>query len=627
MNDESAPAADGTASPAADRDAKPATGNPPTQTADRAATSAATSAATPLPTASAPASAASTSDFIREQVRADLAADRYQSVRTRFPPEPNGWLHIGHAKAFFIDFSVAAEFGGQCNLRFDDTNPEKEDQSYVDAIKRDIAWLGFDWGDREFYASDYYDYLYDLAVRLIRKGLAYVDDLSDAEMREYRGTAVPDKHNITLTPPGRDSPWRGRSVEENLDLFARMRSGEFADGAKTLRAKIDMAHPNLVMRDPVMYRIRRMPHYRTADAWCIYPMYDFQHPLSDAKEGITHSLCSLEYEIHRPLYDWFISACEVWPSRQIEFARLNISHTVLSKRWLLRLVQEGLVSGWDDPRMPTISGLRRRGYTPTAIRDFLSRIGVAKTDSMVDIQLLEHCLREDLNQRARRVMAVIDPVRLVIENWPAGQVDQLEAVNNPEDPAAGSRHVPFSGELWIERDDFMAVPPPKYFRLFPGNSVRLRYGYIVTCTGFDTDPASGAVTTVRCTYDPATRGGNAPDNKKVKGTIHWVSAAHATALEVRLFERLFPAERPMDVPPGQDWLASVDPQSRRMAAAWGEPALATARPGDAFQFERLGYFACDPDSTAARPVFNRSVSLRDSWARMGKQQEAKPQGS
>ncbi|MDX9957356.1 MAG: glutamine--tRNA ligase/YqeY domain fusion protein [Spirochaetia bacterium] len=560
------------------------------------------------------------SDFIRDNVRADLAAGRYDRVLTRFPPEPNGWLHIGHAKAFAIDFGVAEDFGGQCNLRFDDTNPEKEDQSYVDAIKRDIAWLGYDWADREFYASDYYEHLYELAVKLIKKGKAYVDDLSDEEMREYRGTAVPDKNNITLTPPGKNSPWRDRSVEENLDLFARMRAGEFADGAKTLRAKIDMAHPNLVMRDPVMYRLRRMPHYRTGDAWCIYPMYDFQHPLSDAKEGITHSLCSLEYEIHRPLYDWFIQECEVFPSRQIEFARLNITHTVLSKRWLLRLVQEGVVSGWDDPRMPTLSGLRRRGYTPAAIRDFLSRIGIAKTDSMVDIQLLEHCLREDLNRRARRVLAVIDPLKLIIENWPAGTVDELEAINNPEDPSAGSRKLPFSGELWIERDDFMEVPAPKYFRLYPGNSVRLRYGYIITCTGFDKDPATGQITAVRCTYDPETRGGNAPDNKKVKGTIHWVSAAHCTPMETRLFERLFPSERPMEVPAGTDWLTTVDPQSQKSVAAFGEPSLASAAPGDCYQFERLGYFTADPETKPGKPVFNRTVSLRDSWAKIEKKQ-------
>jgi glutaminyl-tRNA synthetase len=540
-------------------------------------------------------------------------------VRTRFPPEPNGWLHIGHTKAFLIDFGVAADFGGACNLRFDDTNPEKEDMSYVEAIKRDVKWLGCDWQDREFYASDYYERLYELAVKLIKKGKAYVDDLSAEEMSEYRGTNVPDKNNITITPPGKDSPWRNRSVEENLDLFARMRAGEFEDGAKTLRARIDMAHPNLLMRDPPMYRIRREPHYRTGNTWCIYPMYDFQHPLSDALEGVTHSLCSLEYEIHRPLYEWFIREAEVFPSRQIEFARLNITHTVLSKRWLLRLVKEGYVKGWDDPRMPTLSGLRRRGYTPESVRDFISRVGVAKTDSLVDIQLLEHCLREDLNKRASRVMAVLRPLKLVIENWPAGKVEELEAVNNPEDPSAGTRKIPFSGELYIEREDFMEVPPPKYFRLFPGNSVRLRYGYIVTCTGFDKDPATGEVTTVRCSYDPATRGGDAPDNRKVKGTIHWVSAAHAVSMEARLYDHLFPADRPMDVPEGVDWVTTMNPGSEEiLKGAFGEPSLGSAKEGDRFQFERLGYFAVDPDTKPGAIVVNRSVSLRDTWAKIEK---------
>lgn len=561
-------------------------------------------------------------DFLREAVKADIASGKTGRVLTRFPPEPNGWLHIGHAKAFFIDFEIAREFGGQCNLRFDDTNPEKEDMSYVDAIKRDIRWMGYEWGDNEFYASDYYEYLYDLAVKLINKGLAYVDDLSDEEIREYRGTAVPDKNNITYTPPGRNSPWRNRPVEENLDLFARMRAGEFADGSRTLRAKIDMSHPNLVMRDPVIYRIRRMPHYRTGDTWCIYPMYDFQHPVSDAKEGITHSLCSLEYEIHRPLYDWFIRECEVFPSRQIEFARLNITHTALSKRWLLRLVQEGYVSGWDDPRMPTLAGLRRRGYTPESIKEFLSRIGIAKTNSLVDIQLLEYCLREQLNREARRVMAVLNPVRLIIDNWPAGQVEMMDAVNNPEDPAAGTRSIPFSGELFIERDDFQDPPPPKYFRLFPGNSVRLRYGYIITCTGSDRDPATGEVTAVHCTYNPETRGGNAPDNRKVKGTIHWVSAAHAVPLEARIYDHLFESERPQDVPAGIDWVTTVNPASKQvLQGAVGEPILADVAPGDSFQFERLGYFVCDPDSSSGKPVFNRSVSLKDTWAKIEKKQQ------
>ncbi|MEJ5188339.1 MAG: glutamine--tRNA ligase/YqeY domain fusion protein [Breznakiellaceae bacterium] len=559
------------------------------------------------------------SDFISEAIAEDLKNGRYTYVRTRFPPEPNGWLHIGHAKAISVDFSMAAKFGGECNLRFDDTNPEKEDMSYVEAIKRDIKWLGYDWGDREYYASDYYEYLYEIAVKLIKKGVAYVDDLSEEEIRVYRGTAVEDKNNITYTPPGKDSPYRNRSVEENLDLFARMRAGEFPDGSKTLRAKIDMAHPNLVMRDPVMYRIRRIPHYRVGTQWCIYPMYDFQHPLSDAKEGITHSLCSLEYEIHRPLYEWFIQQAEVFPSRQIEFARLNISKTVLSKRYLLQLVKEGHVSGWDDPRMPTIAGLRRRGYTPEAIRDFMGRIGIAKTDSLVDIALLEHCLREDLNKRAQRVMVVLRPLKLIIDNWPEGHVEYVEAINNPEDPAAGTRQVPFGKELWIEQDDFQKVPPPKYYRLYPGNAVRLRYGYIVTCTGYDTDPVTGEVTAVHCTYDPATRGGNAEDNRKVKGTIHWVSVAHAKPISVRLYDYLFLVDRPMDVPPGGSFLDNLNPKSLEVIpTAYAEPFLENAQVEDKFQFERLGYFVRDPDVVDGKPVFNRSVGLKDSWSKIEK---------
>jgi glutaminyl-tRNA synthetase len=569
--------------------------------------------------------AAGSSDFISEFIKEDLQNGRFDHVHTRFPPEPNGWLHIGHCKAFYIDFSMAEKFGGKCNLRFDDTNPEKEDSSYVEAIKRDVKWMGYDWEDREYYASDYYEYLYDLAVKIIKKGRAYIDDLSEDEISEYRGTAVADKKKgtpVTETPPGRNSPYRDRTVEENLDLFARMRAGEFADGAKTLRAKIDMASPNLLMRDPVMYRIRRETHYRTGNAWCIYPMYDFQHPLSDAKEGITHSLCSLEYEIHRPLYEWFIREAEVFPSRQIEFARLNMTHTVMSKRWLLRLVQEKYVSGWDDPRMPTIAGLRRRGYTPEAIRSFVAQVGIAKTDSMVDIAFLEYCLREDLNKRSPRVMAVLKPLKLIIENWETGKIEELEAVNNPEDPAAGTRKLRFSGELWIERDDFEEMPPPKYFRLFPGNPVRLRYGYIVTCTGFDKN-AAGEITAVRCTYDPETRGGNAPDNRKVKGTIHWLSADHAVPLEVRLYDYLFAAERPMEVPaprpggsPGS-FIDNLNPHSLEVVSgAYGEPCLAAAAPGDRFQFERLGYFARDPDNAGTKPVFNKTVGLRDTWAKM-----------
>ncbi len=558
-------------------------------------------------------------DFIREAVAQDLTEGKTREVRTRFPPEPNGWLHIGHAKAIFVDFGVAESFSGRCNLRFDDTNPEKEDVSYVNAIKRDVRWLGYDWEDREFYASDYYEKLYELAQLLIRKGLAYVDDLDEDQIKEYRGTNVPDKNNITYTPPGKNSPYRDRSVGENLDLFARMKAGEYPDGSKTLRAKIDMAHPNLLMRDPVMYRIRREPHYRTGTAWCIYPMYDFQHPLSDAIEGITHSLCSLEYEIHRPLYDWFIKHCEVFPSRQIEFARLNLTHTVLSKRWLIRLVQEKKVSGWDDPRMPTLAGLRRRGYTPEAIKDFLGRIGIAKTDSMVDIQLLEHCLREDLNKRAARYMAVLRPLELVIDNWPAGKVEMLEAVNNPEDPKHGTRQIPFSGRLWIEKDDFQEVPAPKYFRLFPGNQVRLRYAYIVTCTGFDKDPATGEVVRVHCSYDPETRGGDAPDNRKVKGTIHWVSADQACSMEARLYDHLFESERPMDIPKGGSFLDNLSDKSQEyLQGAKGEPALVALEPGTSVQFERLGYFCVDTDSKPQALVFNRSVSLRDSWAKIAK---------
>jgi glutaminyl-tRNA synthetase len=564
-------------------------------------------------------------DFISEFIKEDLKSGRFSYVHTRFPPEPNGWLHIGHCKAFYIDFTMAERFRGKCNLRFDDTNPEKEDISYVNAIKRDIKWMGYDWEDREYYASDYYEYLYDLAVKIIKKGHAYVDDLSDDEMSEYRGTAVADKNNITVTLPGRNSPYRDRSVEENLDLFARMRAGEFADGAKTLRAKIDMAHPNLLMRDPVMYRIRREYHYRTGNTWCIYPMYDFQHPLSDAKEGITHSLCSLEYEIHRPLYEWFIREAEVFPSRQIEFARLNMTHTVMSKRLLLRLVQEKYVSGWDDHRMPTIAGLRRRGYTPGAIRSFVSQVGIAKTDSMVDIAFLEFCLREHLNKTSPRVMVVLKPLKLIIENWPAGKVDELEAVNNPEDPAAGTRKVRFSGELWIEREDFQETPPPKYFRLYPGNSVRLRYGYIVTCTDCEKN-AAGEITAVRCTYDPATRGGNAPDNKKVKSTIHWLSAAHAVPIEIRVYDYLFSVERPMEVSPGGSFIDNINPNSlETIPEAYAEPVLEDTREGDRFQFERIGYFVRDPDTASGgKPVFNKTVGLRDTWAKIEQKKNPSP---
>jgi len=557
------------------------------------------------------------SDFIREAVAKDLETGRFSYVRTRWPPEPNGYLHIGHAKAICTDFGIAAEFNGACNFRFDDTNPIKEEQEYVDAIKADTRWLGFDWADREFFASDYFEQLYTWAEQLIMTGKAYVCDLSEQGIREFRGTDVADKGPITVTPPGRNSPYRDRSVEENLDLFRRMRGGEFPDSARTLRAKIDMAHPNLHMRDPVMYRIRHATHHRTGDTWCIYPMYDYQHPLSDSIEGVTHSLCSQEYEIHRPLYDWFLENIGIFHSRQIEFARLNITHTVLSKRWLLELVKEGRVRGWDDPRMPTLRGLRRRGYTPEAIRDFVSRVGMAKTNSTAEIELLEHCLREDLNRRCRRAMAVLHPVKLIIENWPKDSVEEMEAVNNPEDPAAGSRKVPFSGVLYIEQDDFREIPPPKYYRLSPGQQVRLRYAYIITCTGVRKDPSTGAVQEILATYDPLTRGGNAPDNRKVKATIHWVSARHALSAEARLYDHLFSAEYPQEVPEGVDWKDTINAGSLEVVPdARVEPGLAAALPGDRVQFERLGYFSVDPDSSPAKPVFNRTVSLKDTWARI-----------
>ncbi|MDR0410944.1 MAG: glutamine--tRNA ligase/YqeY domain fusion protein [Treponema sp.] len=568
------------------------------------------------------AASAEGNNFITASVKEDLASGRFDRVVTRFPPEPNGWLHIGHCKAFCIDFSIAEQFGGECNLRFDDTNPEKEDDSYVQAIKRDVKWMGFDWGDREFYASDYYEYLYDMAVKIIKKGLAYVDDLSEEEISAYRKTNFADKNNITETLPGQDSPWRNRSVEENLDLFARMRAGGFPDGAKTLRAKIDMKSPNLLMRDPVMYRIKRGFHYRTKDKWCIYPMYDFAHPLSDAKEGVTHSLCSLEYEIHRPLYDWFIREAEVFPSRQIEFARLNLTYTVLSKRWLLQLVQGKHVSGWDDPRMPTIAGLRRRGYTPEALRAFASQIGVAKMDSVVDMAFLEYCLRQDLNKRAQRVMAVIKPLKLIIENWEGNRFEELDAVNNPEDQSAGSRKIVFGRELWIEADDFVEIPPPKYYRLYPGNSVRLRYAYIITCAGYEKDE-DGVVIAVHCTYDPSTRGGNAvdengaPDNRRVKSTIHWTAAAKAVPITVRVYDNLFAVEKPMNVPANKTFLDNLSPHSlETIETAYAEPLLAHAEPEDRFQFERLGYFVRDADTENGKPVFNKTVGLRDTWKKI-----------
>jgi glutaminyl-tRNA synthetase len=550
-------------------------------------------------------------DFIREIINEDLRSGRFDHVHTRFPPEPNGYLHIGHAKAICIDFGIAADYGGLCNLRFDDTNPVKEDVEYVEAIQEDIRWLGYDWGDRLFYASDYFEQLYDLAVQLIKKGKAYVCDLSPEEIRAYRGT---------LTEPGRESPYRNRTVEENLDLFRRMREGEFPEGSRTLRAKIDMASPNIVLRDPVMYRILKAPHHRTGTKWCIYPTYDWAHGQCDALEGITHSLCSLEYEIHRPLYDWFLDQLGIHHPRQIEFARLNLSHTALSKRKLRRMVEEGIVSGWDDPRMPTLRGLRRRGYTPEAIHDFIRQIGVAKTDSVVDIALLEHCIREDLNKRAPRVMAVLRPLKVVLDNYPEGLVEELPAINNPEDPSMGTRPVPFSRVLYIERDDFREDPPKGYFRLAPGREVRLRYAYFIRCERVVKDER-GEIVELHCTYDPATRGGDAPDGRKVKATLHWVSAAHAIEAEVRLYDRLFADPNPDQE--GRDFTEFLNPRSLEVLTGCKlEPSLATAKPGDRFQFERLGYFCVDPDSAPGAPVFNRTIGLRDTWAKIEQAQQS-----
>jgi glutaminyl-tRNA synthetase len=545
-------------------------------------------------------------DFIRAIVSEDVAAGRNESrVATRFPPEPNGYLHIGHAKSICLNFGVASEFGGICNLRFDDTNPTKEDVEYVEGIEDDVRWLGFEWKGL-YFASDYFEQLYEYAQHLIRRGLAYVDSQSAEEIRVNRGT---------LTAPGVDSPWRGRSVDENLDLFARMRAGEFEDGAHVLRAKIDMASPNINMRDPVLYRIRHARHHRTGDAWCIYPMYDFAHPPSDAIEHITHSLCTLEYEDHRPLYDWVIDNLPV-PSkpRQIEFARLNLTYTVMSKRRLLELVGEKHVRGWDDPRMPTIVGMRRRGYTAEAIRAFCERIGVAKRENVVDVALLEHAVREDLNKRAPRVMAVLRPLRVVVENYPEGQSEDVDVVNNPEDPSAGTRKVPFSRVLYIERDDFREEPPKKFFRLAPGREVRLRCAYFITCTSVIKDEATGEIVELICRYDPATRGGDAPDGRKVKATLHWVSAAHAVDAEVRLYDRLFNVEQPGA---NGDYRLDLNPNSLEVIEdAKVEPSAAVAAAGTRFQFERLGYFCVDSDSTTDRPVFNRTVTLKDSWAKI-----------
>ena len=556
------------------------------------------------------------SDFIRNIIAEDLRTNKYGGrVHTRFPPEPNGRLHIGHAKAICLNFGVATEYeGGLCNLRFDDTNPIKEEEEYVEAIKEDIRWLGFDWEDRLFYASDYFDQLYEYAVQLIKDGKAYVCDLSPDEIREYRGT---------LTEPGKESPYRTRSIEENLDLFERMRAGEFKEGEHVLRAKIDMASPNLNLRDPVMYRILWATHHRTGDKWCIYPMYDFTHCLSDSIEGITHSLCSLEFENNRPLYDWFLDELGVYHPQQIEFARLNLNYTVMSKRKLLQLVEKGLVSGWDDPRMPTLSGLRRRGYTPEAIRDFCERIGVAKSNSVVDITLLEHCLRSDLNMRAPRVMSVLHPLRVVIDNYPEDQVEELDADNNPEDESMGTRKVPFSRVLYIEREDFREDPPKKYFRLAPGREVRLKHAYYITCVGVVKDEQTNEVIELHCTYDPESRGGWTPDNRKVRGTLHWVSAAHALKAEVRLYDRLFTKENPLGED-GSDFLDYLNPDSLEMLTSCQiEPGLAGATPGSRYQFLRMGYFCVDPDSSGDRLVFNRTVSLRDTWARIQRAQKKK----
>ena len=558
-----------------------------------------------------PAAPAAPADFIRTIVAEDRAAGKHGGrVATRFPPEPNGYLHIGHAKSICLNFGIAEENGGTCNLRFDDTNPTKEDVEYVDAIREDVEWLGFKW-DALLFASDYFERLYQFAVQLIRRGQAYVDSLNADEIRAYRGT---------LTEPGRNSPYRDRPIEENLDLFARMRAGEFEDGAHVLRAKIDMASPNFNMRDPTLYRIRHAAHHRTGDAWCIYPMYDFAHPLSDAIERITHSLCTLEFEDHRPLYDWLVSslgdAFDGELPQQIEFARLNLNYTVMSKRKLLQLVQLGHVSGWDDPRMPTISGLRRRGYTPESIRDFCTRIGIAKKENVIDMAQLEHCIREDLNRHAQRVMAVLRPLKVVITNYPEGQVEDVDVINNPEDPSAGTRKVPFSRVLYIEQDDFKEDPPKKFFRLSPGREVRLRCAYFITCTEVVKD-AAGEILELRCTYDPATRGGDAPDHRKVKATLHWVSAAHAGAAEVRLYDRLFLAEDPEQDVPGNTFPDNLNPQSLEVLRdCMIEPSLAVATPGSRFQFERLGYFSVDPESRPGALTFNRIVSLRDTWARL-----------
>jgi glutaminyl-tRNA synthetase len=565
-----------------------------------------------IPATAAGAPAAAATDFIREIVVDDLRSGKHATVITRFPPEPNGYLHIGHAKSICLNFGIAAQFGGRCHLRYDDTNPTKEEMEYIEAIERDVRWLGFDWGEHLYFASDYFEQMYAWAELLIRKGKAYVCDCTSEEVRERRGT---------LTEPGRECAHRGRPAEESLDLFRRMRTGEFPDGTRVLRAAIDMGSGNINMRDPVLYRILHAAHPHAGSAWCIYPMYDYAHPLEDAIERITHSVCTLEFEDHRPFYDWVIDECEIAEPhpRQIEFARLNLTSTVMSKRKLLQLVQERIVSGWDDPRMPTISGLRRRGVPPSAIRDFADRIGVAKRDSVVDVQLLEHCIREDLNRRVPRKMAVLRPVRLVVDNYPDGQVEEFEVANNPEDSIAGTRVVPFSREVWIEQDDVREVPPPKYWRLFPGNEVRLRSAYLVTCTRVVKD-AGGRIVEVHATYDPASRGGSAPDGRKVRSTIHWVSVAQAVDAEVRLYDSLFRDEA-ADVQAGADWKAGLNPSSIELLPGCRlEPSLAAAAPEDRFQFERVGYFAVDLDSSPGALVFNRTVTLKDAWAKIEKKQ-------
>jgi glutaminyl-tRNA synthetase len=553
-------------------------------------------------------------DFIRDIVHQDLSKNKNGGrVQTRFPPEPNGYLHIGHARAIWIDFGIAKEFGGKCNLRFDDTNPVKEEQEFIDGIIRDVRWLGYDWDDRLYYASSYFEQMYKYSLQLIEAGKAYVDDLTAEQIREYRGT---------LTEPGKPSPYRDRPVAENLDLFKRMRAGEFPDGARVLRAKIDMASPNLNLRDPVMYRILHATHPHTGDKWCIYPMYDWAHGLEDSIEGVTHSLCTLEFEDHRPLYDWFLDALGVFHPQQIEFARLNFTYTIMSKRFFIRMMNEGIVRGFDDPRLPTLSGVRRRGYPPEALINVCKTLGVAKTNSTADLALLEHCVREELNKSAPRVMGVLRPLPLIIDNYPEGQVEELDAINNPEDPASGTRKVPFSRVLYIEREDFQEVPPPKFYRLAPGREVRLRYAYFITCVGVKKDPQTGEIIEVHCTYDPATRGGDAPDGRKVKSTIHWVSAAHALEAEVRLYEKLFTKEDPTDVEEGADFISNVNRDSLEVLTSCRiEPFLTGAAPGSRYQFERVGYFCVDPDTTPGKLVFNRTVSLRDDWAKIQKQQK------